>query len=118
MAIPDGAIQIEVRTQSIDSISQQTIAQSTPFVANLQAKTVQAEEVTGLFDDSNGDDQWSNNENDLGGKRWLVDSDGSPLDLSNVVDADGHADDDVLNSAFWCKPVRLGLTFSTLDLLA
>jgi len=103
VAIPDGAIQIEVRTQSIDSISQQTIAQSTPFVADLQAKTVQAQEGLAGFVwmDSNGDDQWANNENGIQAATVrLVDSDGSPLDLSNAVDADGHADDDVLNSAF------------------
>lgn len=101
--IPDGASRIEVRTRSVDTISQQTIAQSTTFIADLQAKTVQAEEgLAGyVWLDSNGDDQWTNNEGGVPGVPVrLVDADGNPLSLINAVDADGYADTEVLNSKF------------------
>ena len=101
--IPDGAGQIEVRTRSVDATSQQTIAQSTPFVADLSAKTVQADEgLAGyVWLDSNGDDQWTNSENGVQGVTVrLIDVDGNLLSLSNSVDADGYADADELDSRF------------------
>ena len=103
VTIPAGASQIEVRTRTIDEVSQQTVAASDSFLASVSAKTVGSEHGLAGFvwEDVNANAQWDNGESGVVGMGIrLIDQDGSPLVTSFAHDADSHSDSVTLNSQF------------------
>lgn len=103
VTVPEGAGQIEVRTRSIDPVSQQTVAQSSSFLAVVNAKTVNAGQgLAGyVWSDVDGSDLWNAGEEGVSGVILrLVDGSGNPLDLSTSADADGFGNEVELNTQF------------------
>lgn len=103
VVIPDGAQQISIQTRSVDAVSQQTVASSNVFVANVQTKSLNATDGLGgiVWLDANGNDQWDVGESGVPDVELrLVDESDALLELQSVQDADPFADGVILNGQF------------------
>ena len=103
VVIPDGAQQISIQTRSVDAVSQQTVASSKVFVANVQTKSLNATDGLGgiVWLDANGNDQWDVGESGVPDiELRLVDESDALLELQSVQDADPFADGVILNGQF------------------